>query len=152
MHHNSRVLLVYTKQKDCEAAMRLIPLLLRRLRLQHYVVLSVGRDPELLRLRSALLRSAGYNVRTEPDSALTTEVLENADFDLIILCHTIPDDDRWRLISDIRSCDQSMPILLLRANGETLLHPAELHSLDGPEALIEKVGKLLKAPQNQAVA
>ena len=132
--------------------MRLIPLLWRKPGLQQYVVLSVGLDPELLRLRSALLRSAGYIVQTETPSALTIEFLLDGDFDLIILCHTIPDDDRWRLISDVRSHRQAMPILALRANGQTLLNEGELHSLDGPEALLETVARMLEQHHNQAVA
>ena len=121
----------HVQTERCEASVRLIPLLLRRLRLQQYVLLCVGLDPELLQLRRALLRSAGYRVQTESNPALTINLLMSGDFDLIILCHTISDDDRWRLISDIRSLRQSMPIVVLRANGQTLLHKDEVHSLDG---------------------
>ncbi len=75
------------------------------------LILSIGRDPELLESRSSILRADGYIV----DSVLSTKqaILHfmDGDFDLVLLCHSIPLKERERLTSSIRAFGSLTPIV-----------------------------------------
>jgi hypothetical protein len=61
-------------------------------------LLCVGKDPELLRTRCAVLGSAGYNAKSavlpEAETLLRTE-----EFDLIIVSAGLSDWERGRILS-----------------------------------------------------
>lgn len=114
------------------------------------VLLSVGFDADLLQLRAAVLQSAGYTVRTETNLAEAQRVFLAGDFDLIILCHSIPDDERWRFISDVRPLRFSIPILALTTQSAPEPSPELLASHDGPDALLRRVSDLLAPPKMMA--
>lgn len=105
------------------------------------VVLSVGSDRMLLKVRDDVLRAAGYIVREYLPSQFTS--VEN-DFDVAVLCHSIPADEQRRIIRYIRSHKPTAPILLVRSDGETSDVDATVHGLDGPQALLDCVGHLLQ--------
>ena len=106
-----------------------------------HVVLSVGSDRALLRLRDEVLRAAGYVVREHVPAQLTS--FEH-DFEVVILCHSIPSEQRRRIIEFIRSQKPNAPILLVRADGENSeMVDATVHGLDGPQTLLDCIGKLL---------
>lgn len=80
-----------------------------------YILLTVGYERELLRLRSLLLRRS-----------LEVEVIEAFDFasalqiargqqrlDLILLCHTVPVTHRRMLIESVRTRCGDVPVLLV---------------------------------------
>lgn len=79
-------------------------------------ILAVGLDPMVLSSRCSILRHAGYFV--EPASGIdeAIERLSGTDFDLMLLCHSIPVPDRDRLIKIVRSKDSKIPIYLVASS------------------------------------
>jgi len=67
-----------------------------------FLILSAGRDPDLLKPRNAALVAQGYRVAAASDSSEVVDKLLNGDFDLVLLCHTMPEEDRRRLVRIIR--------------------------------------------------
>lgn len=67
------------------------------------LILNVGYDALLLRSRTMLLQSKGYCVESASSIEEAIRRFRAGDFDLVILCHSIPPEDRKRLIFRIRS-------------------------------------------------
>lgn len=76
-------------------------------------ILAVGWDPTVLSSRCSVLRYAGYIVRSAASIDETIEGLSETDFELVLLCHSIPVQDRDRLIKVIRSAHPQIPIYLV---------------------------------------
>lgn len=66
-------------------------------------ILAVGRDPMVLSSRCSVLRSADYIVQAAASIAEAIDRSSGTDFDLVLLCHSIPVEDRERLIGVLRS-------------------------------------------------
>jgi DNA-binding response OmpR family regulator len=62
------------------------------------LVLSVGLNPAILDSREPILQSVGYIVVSAPSIKEAVHHFQDGDFDLIILCHTLPIKDCERLI------------------------------------------------------
>ncbi|HEY4679463.1 MAG TPA: hypothetical protein VIJ01_20040 [Candidatus Angelobacter sp.] len=77
----------------------------------HILVLAVGRDPVLLETRSQVLQAAGYTVIPELSLKKAVARFPEEDFDLVLLCHSIPVDDRERLVRLIREHTSRTPIV-----------------------------------------
>jgi DNA-binding response OmpR family regulator len=67
------------------------------------IALAVSLDPSLLRTRSQVLQSAGYIVVSASSVKEAVDYFQAGDFDLVILCHSLPAKDRERLTSLIRA-------------------------------------------------
>jgi CheY-like chemotaxis protein len=78
-----------------------------------YLILSAGRNADLLKQRNAALAAEGYKVSSASDSCEIVEKLLNGDFDLVLLCHSIPNEDRRRLARIIASYTPSTPVILI---------------------------------------
>jgi DNA-binding response OmpR family regulator len=78
-----------------------------------FVILYAGRDPQLLRQWSKPLLMAGYNVVPVVDPVDTVYKLFNGDFDLVLLCESLPVDDRRRLARLVRNHSPSTPVLII---------------------------------------
>lgn len=79
------------------------------------LILSVGCDPSLLSTRSLLLQSAGYAVESASSVEDAIRRFRQGDFDLVILCHSLPEKERQRLIVLIRDYGSTIPLLLIAA-------------------------------------
>lgn len=112
-----------------------------------YLLLSVGSDPELMKVRTLVLLNAGYAVRQAVSAADAVKIFKAGDFDLVVLCHSIPEKERLSLIAAVRDVSPSVKIIVVRKDGElsSKLADETVHSLDGPEALIEAVKETLGA-------
>jgi CheY-like chemotaxis protein len=75
------------------------------------LILAVGREPALLEYRSQILRRAGYIVDSEYSVKDAINRFKHGDFDLVLLCHSIPVKERERLISSIRAFGSLTPIV-----------------------------------------
>jgi CheY-like chemotaxis protein len=78
-----------------------------------FLILSAGRDPDVLKQRNATLSAEGYRVAAASDSSEIVEKLLNGDFDLVLLCQSIPDDDRRRLARIVTSYTPSTPVIVI---------------------------------------
>lgn len=74
------------------------------------LILSVGLDPLVLRAREAILRSEGYIVVSASSIKEAFHLFRDGDFDLMILCNTLPVRDRERLTCLIRASGSRIPI------------------------------------------
>jgi DNA-binding response OmpR family regulator len=75
------------------------------------VVLSVGFDPQLLVTRDLVLRSAGYIVVSVYSLKEAAERFQGGDFDLVLLCQSIPAKEKDRLCSWIRATGSGIPVV-----------------------------------------
>ena len=77
------------------------------------VVLAVGLDSRLLDTRKMLLQSAGYIVATALSIKEAFHLYVNRDFDLVMLCHTLLEQDRDGLICMIRASGSRTPVITI---------------------------------------
>jgi CheY-like chemotaxis protein len=80
------------------------------------IVLSVGFDLSLLRARGLVLESAGYLVESASTVKGAADRFQSGDFDLVLLCHSVPRKDRDRLTSLIRASGSRTPIVSIAGN------------------------------------
>jgi CheY-like chemotaxis protein len=76
-------------------------------------ILSAGRDRPLLFTRNRVLEEAGYSVTPATTAAETVERFFEGDFDLIILCHSIPIEERERIATLAHNHSPSTPVIVL---------------------------------------
>lgn len=75
------------------------------------LVLSVGLDAELLGVRNFVLQSQGYYVVPAYSVKEAVERFLSGDFDLVLLCHSIPGEERERLARLIRASGARVPVV-----------------------------------------
>ena len=81
----------------------------------HIVTLSVGRDPLLLQTRGQVLRKDGYTVASTASSDQALQQFVAGDFDMVILCHSIPAQERERLADAIHRHSPNTPVVVVAA-------------------------------------
>jgi DNA-binding response OmpR family regulator len=113
--------------------------------MSQYLILSVGLDPSLMKTRTTLLANAGYSVLPSFTIRDAFQIFTSHDIDMVILCHTIPKEDKIQLIASIRERNKRTPVISLHADGEPKDEPVDryVHSLDGPEAFLSCVAQVL---------
>lgn len=79
------------------------------------VILSAGRDPNLLASRNEVLRRQGHQVVVAMTSAQVVEAFFGGDFDMVLLCHTIPSDERRKIIRLVHNHAPSTPVMVVSA-------------------------------------
>ncbi len=80
-------------------------------------ILAVGREPALLEYRSQILQRAGYIVELELSLEKAIQRYRCGEFDLVLLCHTIPVRERDRLISSIGAVGSLTPVVTVAPPG-----------------------------------
>jgi DNA-binding response OmpR family regulator len=91
------------------------------------------------------LGEAGYSVMPSFTSRDAFQIFVSRDIDLVILCHTIPQEEKIKLFVSMKERNKRTPVVAIHADGEAdgKLVDAYVHSLDGPEALLSCVAKVL---------
>ena len=107
------------------------------------VLLSGGRDPALMFTRRKLLESSGYSVVEATTADELIEVFIAGDFDLVILCHTIPEHEKRNVVRAIRDRSPSTPILALTNRPSDLFSFAATSVLSDPSALLSAISELI---------
>lgn len=86
------------------------------------VVLSVGFDPELLATRNLVLQSAGYTVVAAYSIDEAIKSFHEGDFDLVLVCPSIPPKEKNSLSRWIRASGSRVPVVCVsgrfRQDGE----------------------------------
>ena len=80
------------------------------------VVLAVGHDPLLLKTRGQVLQAAGYVVVSTHSLKDAMAKFLHGDFDLVILCHSLPVEQREHLTYFIREQTSLTPIISISPN------------------------------------
>jgi DNA-binding response OmpR family regulator len=75
------------------------------------LVLSVGFDSQLLATRNLVLQSAGYTVVRAFSLKAAADCFQTLDFDLVLLCQSIPTKEKDRLVSWIRVSGSRIPVV-----------------------------------------
>jgi len=124
------------------------------IQMSQYAVLSVGRDPLLMRTRTGVLLNAGYSVMPSFTSRDAFQIFSSREIDLVILCHTIPEEEKIKLIGSMKLGNERTPIVCIHVDGEAdgKLVDAYVHSLDGPEALLSCVAEVLDKSIGRRIA
>lgn len=107
-------------------------------------ILSVSYDASLLSTREMLLKRRGYQVTSALGFTTALEACKASCFDLFILGHSIPQNDKMHLVTAFRAkC--GAPILALQRYGEPALPGADAHAYpDDVETLLTTVQTVLK--------
>ena len=105
-------------------------------------VISVGKLPELLSLRAAVLKSAGYAVFTTTDPQEAAARIAKADCGVLLLCYSISDIRRKQLVQRFRQlCPEGRIVAITNHPvAETPKEEDELvYGVEGPEILIDAI-------------
>lgn len=81
-----------------------------------FQILSVGYDRSLMKSRSLLLRSAGYSVEEAYSRHQALARVRSDAIDVLLICHTVPDNEKRALISAVRKQRLLIPILYISDN------------------------------------
>jgi CheY-like chemotaxis protein len=113
-------------------------------------VLSVGLDRELLGTRNLVLQSAGYTVVAAYSIKEAVDRLQGGDFDLVLLCQSLPANERDGLSCWIRASGLRIPV----ASVSSKLRSSDAFSgttIDSaPDALLRGIREVLISAKNLA--
>jgi CheY-like chemotaxis protein len=116
-----------------------------------FLILSAGRDTNLLKQRSAILREAGYEVVIAGNSPELVNRLFNGDFDLVLLCGSMREEERRRLTAIVKRHTPSTPVVVIDDDEALREEADENRILCSPEQVLETVRDALsQAPPNAA--
>jgi|SRR5581483_2428904 len=103
------------------------------------IVLSVGEHSELLSLREAVLRSAGFDVFTTHDKKVALNRIKEGHCGVLLMCYSLPDGWREQLVKTFRQhCPQGKVVAISnKAIEKVPLADEVIYGIEGPEALID---------------
>jgi CheY-like chemotaxis protein len=104
------------------------------------VVLAVGFDLSLMRTRTLVLQSAGYIVESASTLKEAVDRFQAGDFDLVLLCHSIPMKDRDRLTCLIRATGALTPVVSIARNHGECPEFVNATLEDGPNKFLDSIG------------
>ncbi len=117
-------------------------------------VVAFGYDPKLMGLRSSVLRMTGYEVEETFDKAQASELAQSDLTDALVICHTVPKEEKEQLVSAVRRTRRLMPILCICAHQYDLV-PTECASVENsPVALLDAIQeavRMYKSPKNSSI-
>lgn len=109
-----------------------------------YHLLSIGADPSVLATRSDVLKRAGYLVSTASSEVSARKIMGEAGFDLIVVCHSLSSADRMKVITTAKAATSQPKIVAIhRGEDREPAADANVHSLDGPDKLLETIATVL---------
>jgi DNA-binding response OmpR family regulator len=91
-------------------------------------ILSISYDKALLHTRAMMLSREGFEVESAVGFSAAIQACKNGTFDLVIMGHSIPPEDKSAIIKQLRAVC-STPILALRRPNEAPIKAAE-YNLD----------------------
>jgi len=111
-------------------------------------ILSLSYDRSLARTREMLFLGAGFQVTTYMNTALAIQACQRESFDLIVVGHSIPLNERRSLLKEVRELCGT-PILAMLRHGEAPLHGADylFDASQNPAHLLEMVIHILGRPK-----
>lgn len=81
------------------------------------LILSVGRDQLLMKIRTMVLQRAGYQVEEAYSSSDAARLLASTRFNLVLICHTVPASEHSELAAHVRLLKPPIPIVCISRNG-----------------------------------
>jgi hypothetical protein len=107
----------------------------------NFNVLSFGKNRELLLLRDAVLRSAGFDVFTTDNESEAVARISRGDCGVLLVCYSAPLPLKRQLAAAYRSrCPEGRIIAVANQNVETLdVADSLVYGIEGPEVLIDAI-------------
>ena len=102
-------------------------------------ILSVSYDESLLRTREWILETAGFKVTSAVDFSEAMNHCKSRRFDLVIIGHSIPPDEKRALIEAVTRQNHARLLVLRMPGDERVAGAYSLMASEGPEALIAAV-------------
>ncbi len=99
------------------------------------------------------MSAMGYCVNSLSNPKDYYQLLELDRFDLVVIGHTVPKDERIALMKQIRLRRQGLPILTLYTSPDTRDRAADcaVNALDGPKALLRTIHAYIGDPESRTV-
>jgi len=108
-------------------------------------ILTFGHDPSLLRTREMLLSRDGFEVVSATEGAEATRLFSEQHVDLLILCHTLREQECESMLSLTHTPGHETKALVLRTPTSSFIdagtHPV-MCIIDGPSSLLATVHHL----------
>lgn len=108
-----------------------------------YHLLSIGADPSVLATRSDVLKRAGYLVSTASSETSARQIMQEAGFDLVVVCHSLTVADRRKVIAAAQESQRRPKIIAIHREERESAADANVHSLDGPDRLLQVIAEVL---------
>jgi CheY-like chemotaxis protein len=118
--------------------------------MQIAVILTVGFDLSLMRTRSLVLQSAGYIVESASSLKEAVDLFLAGDFDLVLLCNSIPTKDRDHLTCLIRATGSLTPVVSIARNLGECAAFVNATFEDGPNKFLAGIGEELSKATRRA--
>jgi CheY-like chemotaxis protein len=118
-----------------------------------YSILSIARYEGLQKTRTLILSRAGYEVcETLTDQQAIGFLEGSIVFDLVLMCHSVPEPSRLLLAAKIKASHPELPILMVAQGYETTAAQVDsfVQGLESPAALLVKVGALMTKREKPA--
>ena len=113
------------------------------------VILCVDDEVNPLTIRKYVLQKAGYEVLTADSAGRALEIIAVTHIDLIIADHLMPGMTGAELLAQVKQIHPTVPFLLLSGVNDlpagAELADGFLSKVEGPEAMIATIRRLLKA-------
>jgi len=109
-------------------------------------ILSIARYEVLQQTRTLILQRAGYDVAEAATDQQAIAFLEGSlAFDLVIMCHSMPESSILLVAAKIKASRPELPILMVSQGFETTAAQVDsfVQGLESPAALLEMVGFLM---------
>jgi DNA-binding response OmpR family regulator len=108
------------------------------------LILNVGQDSALLNTRTLILQAAGYSVQAACSIHQAIEDFKAADFDLVLLCHSLALQDRSRLVALIRASGSRIPVVTIAGSGQEADPFADVTVESAPEKLFLCISQVMQ--------
>jgi DNA-binding response OmpR family regulator len=114
-------------------------------------ILSISYDETLLGMRHMILENAEYAVVSVHGLESGLEHCKQGGFDLFVLGHSIPDDDKRKMVEVFRRACPAPIISLRRGASEPMVDGADFHIEPDAEPLLALVAHIVQQKPQQSV-
>lgn len=105
-------------------------------------ILTISRNPTLQQTRTLILQQAGFHVSpARSDKEAIAFLRAPNTFELVLLCHSVPESSRLLLVTLSKELYPKLPVLMLYNGYETTAAHVDgaIHNLDSPAAMLSMV-------------
>jgi CheY-like chemotaxis protein len=116
-------------------------------------ILTISRDPTLQHTRTLVLERAGYRVvAVVNDNDALASIKTDPCFDLVLFCHSVPEESRVLLADEIKGLHPDWPIMMLYNGFDPTQARVDgsLHNLESPEKVLGMVDFLTTKIERRA--
>lgn len=110
------------------------------------LILSAGKNAELLRLRTSVLQATGATVVPASSLQEIKAILLTSSVDVAVLCHSFKEEEARQIAALLKEENMKSRICVLYRGTlpeKSPLFDVRLDAAEGPEALIQTVSQLL---------